>query len=63
VFLFSGDIKTAAKPQDCSKAKSHFKMANKLTKLINEAFVKKDILWNSDFSDIIFNGGFELEFN
>jgi hypothetical protein len=38
-------------------------MANKLTKLINEAFVKKDILWNSDFSDIIFNGGFELEFN
>jgi hypothetical protein len=63
VFLFSGDVKTAANPQDCSKVKSHFKMANRLTKLINEAFIKKDIVWNSDFSDIIFNGGFELEFN
>jgi hypothetical protein len=63
VFLFNGDIKTADKAQDCDNVRPHFKLANKLTKLIDQAFIQKDIKWNGDMSDIIVEDGFLLEWN
>ena len=48
VFLFSGDIKTKQKAQDCPNVKSHFNMANALTKAIDNAFRDKDVIWNED---------------
>ncbi len=48
VFLFSGDIKTANHAQDCPNVKSHFLLANRLTKAIDQAFRDKDIIWNED---------------
>ena len=41
VFLFNGDIKTAHKAQDCKNVKSHFLLANKMTKLIDKALINK----------------------
>ena len=48
VFLFSGDIKTKLKAQNCPNVKSHFLLANNLTKAIDNAFREKDIVWNED---------------
>ena len=44
VFLFSGDIKTSKKAQDCPNVKHHFKLANALTKAIDNAFREKHCL-------------------
>ena len=63
VFLFNGDIKTAAKAQDCDNVRPHFKLANKLTKLIDQAFIQKEIKWNKDCTDIIVEEGFILEWD
>ena len=48
VFLFSGDIKTKQKAQECPNVQSHFNLANTLTKAIDNAFREKDIVWNED---------------
>lgn len=48
VFLFSGDIKTKRKAQDCPNVNSHFNLANALTKAIDNAFRERDIVWNDD---------------
>src|SRR5690606_13994235 len=61
VFLFNGDIKTTLKAQDCPNVKSHFKLANKLTALLNQAFVENQIEWNEDFTDISVEDDFRLE--
>lgn len=50
VFLFSGDVKTTQKAQDCPNVKSHFLLANNLTKAIDNAFREKDITWNEDYT-------------
>lgn len=55
VFLFDGDIKTANKAQDCPNVKKHFKMANKITNAIDNAFKLKEIQWDSNANDIVFN--------
>ena len=60
VFLFNGDIKTEAKAQDCNNVMPHFRLANILTKSIDRAFIGRDIIWNTDQSDILFDEGFEL---
>tara|TARA_R110002126_G_scaffold55819_6_gene149683 strand:+ start:577 stop:1101 length:525 start_codon:yes stop_codon:yes gene_type:complete len=48
VFLFSGDIKTTQKAQDCPNVRKHFNLANILTKAIDNAFREGDIIWNED---------------
>ena len=48
VFLFSGDIKTTQKAQDCPNVRKHFNLANTLTKAIDNAFIENDIIWNED---------------
>jgi len=60
VFLFNGDVKTTNKAQDCPNVKYHFKLANKITKLISQALREKEIRWNKDYTDIIVQDGFCL---
>lgn len=63
VFLFNGDIKTVAKAQNCPNVNSRFKMANKLTKILTDAFVEGDIRWISDYVKIEFDKDFLPEWN
>jgi len=61
VFLFNGDIKTSRRAQDCDSVRPHFKVANTLSKLIEEAFINKDIRWNKSYTDIIVDEHFLLK--
>ena len=63
VFLFNGDIKTKQYPQDCGNVREHFKIANLLSKLLDQAFINKDIEWNEDWTDIIVDDDFVLEWD
>lgn len=63
VFLFNGDLKTKQKAQDCPNVRPHFKMANTLTGLLNQAFVDKEICWNDDYTDILFANDYRLEWD
>lgn len=62
VILFGGDIKTTKYPQDCPNVKPHFKLANRLTKAIDKAFVDKEIIWNDDLTFIDCADDFKLQF-
>jgi hypothetical protein len=62
VFLFNGDIKTQKYPQECPNVKEHFKLANQLTKVIDKAFIEKDIVWNDNATEINFEADFKLEY-
>lgn len=62
VFLFSGGIKTARTPQECRNVKSHFELANSLTKLIDNAFKERDILWTDEDTDIKYSEDLILYF-
>ena len=59
VFLFNGDIKTADRAQDCDNVRPHFRLANELTKAIENSF-NHEINWNEDFSDIEIEEDFQL---
>lgn len=61
VFLFNGDVKTARRAQDCPNVRYHFRVANKLSQLINEALKEKEIRWNNDYTAIEVNDDFRLE--
>lgn len=63
VFLFNGDIKTKQYPQDCDNVRQHFKTANQLTKLLDQAIINRDIQWNDDWTDIIVDDDFILEWD
>lgn len=52
VILFNGALKTQDKAQECPNVKPHFLLANQLTKILDQAFQEKDILWINDDSDI-----------
>ncbi|HAY3544949.1 hypothetical protein HZQ28_17535 [Elizabethkingia anophelis] len=60
VFLFSGDVKTEGKAQNCPNVKGHFELANKLANKINQSF-GTDLSWNDDYTDIDFNEDFIFE--
>jgi len=62
VFLFSGDIKTAKKAQNCPNVKKHFKLANQITKAIDNAFREKDIIWYDDWTQIDYNEELKIYF-
>lgn len=62
VFLFSGGIKTKQTAQECPNVKSHFKLANQLTKAIDEAFKNKDIEWVENETLIDVSNEFKLNF-
>ncbi|MCC5935598.1 MAG: hypothetical protein JJU35_15225 [Balneolales bacterium] len=53
VVLFSGNLKTAQKAQDCPSVKPYFLQANKLSAALERAFREGVIRWNDDYSDII----------
>lgn len=61
VFLFNGDIKTSYTAQDCPNVRVHFKLANKLTHLIDLAFKEGDIRWINDYLEIEVDEDFLLE--
>lgn len=61
VFLFGGDIKTARNAQDCPNVKTHFKLANALTKAIDQAFRDKEISWIESGKLIDVEPGFKLK--
>ena len=60
VFLFNGDVKTENKAQDCDNVRPHFRLANRLTKLLEDKFKEKEILWNEDGTNIEFEEDLEL---
>ncbi|WP_372744409.1 hypothetical protein [Lutibacter sp.] len=62
VFLFNGDIKTEQKAQNCPNVKTHFKLANQLTKAIDNAFRERDIVWNDDCTLINCNEDLKIYF-
>lgn len=62
VFLFNGDIKTKRTAQECPNVRPHFKLANKLTKAIDEAFKDDEIVWNDDCTLINYNEDFKIYF-
>lgn len=62
VFLFSGAIKTTKKAQDCPNVKSHFLLANQLTKTIDEALRNKIITWIEDDTLIHYEEEFKLNY-
>lgn len=63
VILFDGDIKTKKYPQECEKVRAHFKLANTLSLLLDQALNDKEIRWNQDYSDIIVDEDFRLKWD
>lgn len=63
VFLFNGGIKSKGivDAKDCPNIGKYIKIANNLTKLINELFSSNDIQWKDNFSDIEFDETSEFE--
>lgn len=62
VFLFSGELKTTEKAQDCPNVKAHFNLANRITKAIDKSFIEKDIKWNEDFTLLEYDEDFEFHY-
>jgi len=60
VVLYNGGVKTKNKAQDCPNVSSHFRLANKISKVITQSFIEKEIRWNEEDTDITFDDGFEL---
>ncbi|KHJ37174.1 hypothetical protein PBAC_26170 [Pedobacter glucosidilyticus] len=62
VVLYSGDLKTADKAQDCINVKSHFLLANKLTRALENSIKENEVYWNEDCTDIIFDSDLEIAY-
>lgn len=62
VFLYDGDIKTEEKAQNCKNVKAHFLEANRITKALDISIIDKNIVWNEDCSDIIFDEELDIEY-
>lgn len=63
VFLFNGGMKTEGvnNAKDCPNVGHYIRQANQLTKKIEELFKVKEIKWNSDQTDIIFDTSIQIE--
>lgn len=61
VFLFNGGIKTTNKAQDCPNVSTYFRQANQLAGAIEKLFINKDIRWNTNQTDILFEPNLEIE--
>jgi hypothetical protein len=61
VILFNGGIKTTQKAQECPNVKRYFIEANQLTRRINELFHEKEIQWNDDYTDILYDRELMIE--
>ncbi len=62
VFLFSGDIKTEQTAQNCPNVKQHFRLANQITKAIDNAFRERDIIWSDDCTQIEYDESLTIYF-
>lgn len=63
VFLFNGDVKTQRLAQDCENVRHHFKTANTLSRMLDQAIITKNIKWINEFSDIEVEDHFLLEWD
>jgi len=61
VILFNGGIKTKRTAQECPNVSAYFNQANRIAKQINELFKQKEIKWNSEHTDIIFDAVLTIE--
>ena len=61
VFLFNGDIKTTKKAQNCPNVGPHFKLANQLTRAIENAFKEGNIKWTAYYDDILYDEELMIE--
>ncbi len=61
VFLFNGGLKTTGRAQDCPNVSTYFNQANRLSNAIDRLFSDKEISWNSQQTDILFNSDLEIE--
>ena len=61
VIFFNGGVKTTQKAQDCPNVAPYFKLANLITQKINQLFQQREIGWNEDFTDIVFDDHLEIE--
>jgi hypothetical protein len=62
VILYSGDLKTADKAQDCINVRAHFLLANKLTRALENSIKENEVYWNEDCTDIIFDSDLEIAY-
>lgn len=60
VILFNGDVKTKQNPEDCENVRNHFLNANKLSVALQKAFINRELKWNEDFTNIIADDDFVL---
>lgn len=60
VILFGGGVKTADVVQDCANVRMAFHLANKLTKLIDKNILDKEIEWDDEGKDILYDEEYKL---
>lgn len=60
VILFNGGGKTAAKAQDCPNVWPHFKLANKLSRAIDEAIKDSELTFDPESDDLIIPPDFNV---
>jgi len=60
VILFGGGVKTADAVQDCANIRIPFYLANKLTKLIDKNILEKEIEWDDERKDILYDEEYKL---
>ncbi len=61
VFLFNGDLKTKQKAQKCPNVGPHFKLANQLTRALENAFKEGYIKWTEHYDDILYDEDLKIE--
>ena len=61
VFLFNGGIKTTVNAKDCPNVGPYINQANQVVSKIDECIINKDITWNEDYTDIVFDEDLEIE--
>jgi hypothetical protein len=60
VILLNGGVKTTEKAKDCPIVSPFFRQAQKIGDAIDEAQASREIIYNADKTDIIFDPTFEL---
>lgn len=60
VFLFGGGVKTTDVVQHCPNVRMPFHLANKLAKLIDQNIIEKEIEWEDDRKDILYDREYKL---
>lgn len=60
VIFFNGGMKIKQKAQDCPNVGPYFRQANQLARKIDQLFQQKEINWELDFTDIVFDENLKI---